>query len=254
MYQQMIAVHAKDYNTCFYCGCIASEIDFAPPKKYANYYIQTRSDADFFQVPSCKECCLGLKQEKSGLVGERADIAKRKIAKKYKKAIHVYHMWNEDEAQELDYNLQKCVQAGITLGKESTQRSQFQGYEFEVEGNKHKITNISVTIFTVFDTEFTDFREALEFASLQYRVPKAKLKDLFSEKDNSFELAIEVYHAKIDKSLFDKKLKSLCKDFAKKYKQNSDFVMRTVNYYMKNDDELTVEQALIKLFNERISS
>ncbi|MBU2968501.1 hypothetical protein KO527_03900 [Pseudoalteromonas sp. C2R02] len=253
-YQQMIAVHGSDFNTCFYCGCIATEFDYAPPKKYAEFYIHTRSEADFYQVPTCKECCSALKQEKSALVGERADIAKRKIAKKYKKAIHVYQMWNEDEAQELDYNLQKCVQAGIGLGKESSIRSQYQGFEFEVDGEKLKIANIPVTMITVFDNEFTDFRDALEFASTQYRVPKAKLKDLYSENDNSFEAAIEIYHAKMDKSLFDKKLKKLCKVFSKEHKQNVDFVLRTVTYYMKQDDNLSIELALNKLYTERVAS
>jgi len=252
-YQQMIAVHGQDFNTCFYCGCIATEFDYAPPKKEAYFFIQTRTEADFYQVPACKECCVALKQEKSGLVGERADIAKRKIAKKYKKAIHVYQMWNEDEAQELDYNLQKCVQAGIELGRESSRRSLFQGFEFEVDGEKLKIANIPVSMITVFDHEFSDFRDALEFASTQYRVPKAKLKDLFSEHENSFEAAIESYHAKMDKSLFDKQLKKLCKTFAKEHKQNVDFVMRTVTYYMKQDDSLSIELALSKLYTERVS-
>lgn len=252
-YQQMIAVKGENFNTCFYCGCIATEFDYAPPKKYADFYIETRSEADFYQVPSCKECCTALKQEKSALVGERGDIAKRKIAKKYQKAIHVYQMWNEDEAQELDYNLQKCVQAGIELGRESSKRSQFPGFEFEVDGEKLKISNIPVKMITVFNKEFSDFRDALEFASLTYRVPKAKLKDLFSENNNSFEIAIESYHTKIDKNLSDKQLKKLCKTFSKAHKQNVDFVMRTVIYYMEQDNSLSIELALNKLYMERVS-
>ncbi|SFC08585.1 hypothetical protein [Pseudoalteromonas denitrificans] len=253
LYQKMIAVHNKDFNTCFYCGCIATEFDFAPPQKYADYYLQTRDEADFYQVPSCKECFIALKQEKSPLIGERADIAKRKIAKKYSKAINVYEMWDTKEALELDYNLQKCVQAGIELGEESSRRSQFIGFEFEVNGEKLKVAHIPVVMISVFEHEFSNFKAALDFASKTYRVPKAKLKDLYLEKGNSFNIAIEAYHSKMDKSLFDKKLKQLGKAFSKEHKQNVDFVMRTVIYYMKQDDSLSIELALNKLYQERIA-
>ncbi len=251
-YLQLRAIKSDDFHTCFYCGCIATEYDFSPPKKYAELAIQTQDDADFFQIPCCKECCDFLKGEKHALTSARMDVVKKKLALKYKRAIHIYEVWDEEEALELDYHLNKSVMAGIELGKEATKRLLYKGFSYEIEGEKNQLLKQKEVTFTVFNETFNNFKDALNYASRTFNISKAKLKILFGDHDNSFEKAIEAYRLDIDKKIYDKKLNTLCKDFSFKYKQNIDFVKRTVGYYMDKDKNISLEDALQKLFVERI--
>jgi hypothetical protein len=134
LYRQINAMNGNDFNTCFYCGCIATKTDSVPPLKYAEFYLKAREDSDFYQVPSCQECYDLLGSDKNGLLMQRADCVKNKLARKYQKAIRVYEMWDEDELQELDYSLNRSIKAGLTLGKESYDRVKFKGFAFEADG------------------------------------------------------------------------------------------------------------------------
>lgn len=253
LYRPLRAVSSKDFNTCFYCGCIATLQDLAPPIQFAEFYLKTREDADFYQVPSCKECFQILKHDKSGSLGQRVDNLKKRLAKKYQKAIRIYELWDHDEVDELDHNLGHSIKAGLSLGEESYQRYKYRGFEFEVEGVKHDAFYVKAEVLTVFGEKFDNFRDALEHASRSFRIPKAKLKEMFAEHNNSFDLAIRKYQDDMAQKLYEKELKSKCKEFANKYKQNMKFVMRTVEIYRENDKFLTIDGALKKLLNERIN-
>jgi len=253
LYRQLLAVNAKDFNTCFYCGCIATLQDLAPPLRFAEFYLKTREDADFYQVPSCKECSQVLKNEKSGLLGQRVDFLKSRFAKKYHKAIRVYELWDKDEVEELDYNLGNSIKAGLSLGEESYQRFKYRGFEFEVEGVKHDAFYVKTEVLTVFGEKFDNFRDALDHASRSFRIPKVKLKEMFAEHNNSFDLAIRKYQDDMSKKLYEKELKFKCKEFADNHKQNIKFVMRTVEFYREIDELLTIDGALKKLLSERVN-
>jgi hypothetical protein len=254
LYRQINAVHGKDFHTCFYCGCIATKTDFVPPIKYAEFYLKAREDADFYKVPSCQECFEILRADKSALLGQRVDNVKKKLARKYQKAVRVYEMWDEDELEELDYSLNRSIKAGLYLGKESYDRVKFRGFEFEADGDKHSLHFYKKELITVFGQQFTNFRDALDYGSKAFRIPKAKLRDLFMEHNNSFDDAIKFFQAEMARKLFEKELKEKSKPFAVKYKQSPKFVMHTVEIYLGQDERLTIDTALAKLWHERIKN
>lgn len=230
-----------------------TEYDHAPPLRYAKFYIQTREEADFYRVPSCRECFEFLKPEKSALLSQRADIVNKKLAQKYKMAIRIYEMWDHDEVDELDYNLKKSVLAGLSLGEEASQRMQFNGFDFEADGEKHTAYYNEPLVLTVFGKEFDNFRDALDYASKSSRITKGKLRDLFSEHNQNFDAAINSHHKAIERKLYEKNLKAQCKSFAGQHKQNIKFVMSTVERYLAEDENLTLITALEKLYQERIA-
>ena len=252
LYRLVRAVDHKHFNTCFYCGCIATEYALAPPLKHADFYLETREEADFYKVPACRECFFFLKDDNSALLAQRVNIAKRCLARKYKRAIRIYDVWDHDEINELDYQLKHSVNAGMILGKESTGRIQFAGFNFEADGIKHRAHFVENQVFLIFGEPFVQFRDALEYASKAYRIPKAKLIILFTEHDNCFDTAINTYHEKLSHKIIDKKLAASCRDFSLVHKQNIKFVMRTVQIYCAQDESLTYEMALDKLYQEVI--
>lgn len=251
LYRQMSAVHGKDFNTCFYCGCVATKYDLTPPLKYAEFYLKTREDADFYRVPACKDCFEFLRNDRSGLLGQRVDAAKRKLARKYQKAIRIYEMWDHDEIDDLDYHLKKSIKAGLVLGKESYERIKFKGFDFEADGEKHSAHYVENETLTVFGEKFDNFRDALDYGSRAFRIPKAKLREIFAEHDNCFDTAIKNFQEEMARKIYQKELKEKCKVFALEHKQNIKFVMHTVEIYKVQDENLTIDTALIKLFEER---
>jgi len=252
LYRQMRAVHAENFHTCFYCGCIATEYDLTPPLKYAEFYLKTREEADFYQVPACRECFYFLRDVHSALLGQRVDIAKRSLARKYKTAIRIYQVWEPEEIDELDYQLKHSVNAGMVLGKESSQRLAFKGFDFEADGVKHSAHFVEHAEFLIFGQKFNSFREALSHGHQAYRIPKAKLIALFTEHNHCFDTAINTFHEKLARKVIDKKLAAQCSDFCLKHKQSSKFVMRTIKRYCAEDENLTIEMALNKLYQDII--
>lgn len=250
LYRQINALDSQFFHTCLYCGCIAAGYDLVPPIKYAQFYLQTREEADFYKVPACGECIYFLKSENSALLGQRVDKAKKCLARKYKKALHIYNVWKHDEIDELDYQLKHSINAGMVLGEESSMRIQYKGFSFEADGIKHQAHYIDDQVFTIFGEEFDQFRDALEYASTSYRIPKAKLLTLLKAHNNCFDSAINSYTEKQNRLLLNKTLSFKCKEFALAHKQNSKFVMRTVEAYCAQDENLSIEMALDKLHRE----
>jgi hypothetical protein len=243
LYRQILASKGQYFNTCFYCGCVATEEDMVPPLKFASFYLTTREDADFYRVPACKECFEFLKNDRSGLLGQRVDNLK---------SIRVYEMWDHSEIEELDYSLKHSINAGINLGKESYDRYKFRGFDFEVNGERHIADYVKAKKFVVFGETFFNFRDALDYGCKAFRVPKAKLLELFAEHENSFDKAIRFFQAEVARKLYENELKKKCGEFAKTHKLNINFVMHTVELYRKQNDELSIELALVKLFEERL--
>ncbi|EPJ44969.1 MAG: hypothetical protein OFPI_38500 [Osedax symbiont Rs2] len=252
LYRQISALHSENFHSCFYCGCIAAKYDLAPPLKFADFYLKTREDADFYKVPACRECFDFLKNDKSPLLGQRVDVAKRKLARKYQRAIRIYEVWDHDEIGDLGYQLKHSINAGIVLGKESYQRIKFKGFDFEADGEKHSAHYVDNEVFTVFGEKFDIFRDALDYASKAYRIPKAKLITMFTEHNNCFDTAINLFQQKIARNSYEKELKQKCRAFSLEHKQNLQFVMRTIELFCQQDHSLTIEMALAKLYTDRL--
>lgn len=253
IYRSLIAVNGTEFNTCYYCGCIATEVDLVPPLRYASFYLLTRSEADFLAVPSCKECCDILKKSKLALLSERFTLLKRTLERRYRKALRVYQMWEDDEADDLDYHLQHSIDAGIRLGEEAYRRVRYQGFKYEVDGVKYDFSALKTESFDVFGETFQHFRDALAHASHAFQIPKAKLVDLVAETDGDFNQAITSFHDELAAKEFEKELKALCVEFAKKHSQNTKFVMRAAKSYLDNDQDLSIPGALEMLEKDRFS-
>ncbi|MCM2681164.1 hypothetical protein [Echinimonas agarilytica] len=248
-YQRLIAINSEDFNCCFYCGCVATEYDLAPPTSIRNV-IQPHSDN--LEIPACRECHQLLKHEPSGLLGRRIDVVKDKLAKKYARAISVYQMWDASELNELEHRLQQSVAAGLKLGEEATQRLSYKGFVYEVNGHRFDSPHSPVEVHCVAGTQFTDFKSALNHTSSSYRIPKAKLKMLLKEHNNNFDQVISLYQQQVLAALAEKEMKTKCKSLAQQYKFDAAFIRRSVNHYMAEDEEMSLEQALRKLEVERL--
>ncbi|MEZ9398715.1 hypothetical protein AB4393_18760 [Vibrio splendidus] len=227
-------------------------MDLVPPLRFAHHYLVTREEAEFLSVPSCQECFDYVKDERTSTLIKRSDNVKTKLARKYRKALRVYEMWDEDELSELDRSLSTSIKAGLKLGEDAYNRLKFPGFDFEVEGERHSAHYTPSEVFEVFGSKFDNFRDALAYASASYQIPKSKLKDLFFEHDNSFDSAITFVHAEIERKLFEKELKGKCKIFANQHKQNVKFIIHAVTLYMEDDNSLTIDTALEKLYDKRI--
>ncbi|CAM3755342.1 hypothetical protein [Rheinheimera salexigens] len=251
-YHVLIPTHSSHFNCCYFCGCIATEYDFSPPKKYLAFYLATKEAADFLQVPCCYECLEHLKACKAGSLEERRDFAKKKLAKKYQKALTIYEMWTTEELAGLDFSLRHSIAAGLQLGEETTNRITFPGFTFEAAGFEQKVSYQPPQYFAVFGEQFTTFRDALDFASKAYRIPKITLKEYFADHQNSFEKAINAIHKETADKEFQKQLKTLCGQFAKQHKQAVIFVHKQVDRYLSENEDMTIAEALTQLYETRV--
>ncbi|WP_333608882.1 hypothetical protein [Arsukibacterium sp.] len=251
-YHLLVPIYSSSFNTCFYCGCIATAHDHAPPVKYVEFYLATRQAAEFLKIPSCHECHEHLTPCKAATLEERRVFAKDKLAKKYAKALTIYEMWTDAELTELDFSLRHSIAAGLKLGAETTERLGYVGFDYEAAGLQQKVQDQTPLCFDVFGEQFSTFREALEFASKAYRIPKNTLKDFVADNDNSFELAIKAIHKAVTARDFAKELKKRCADFSKQHKQAVIFVHKQVERYLSENEDMTIQEALDKLYHTRV--
>ena len=198
-YTPLRAVNAADFNRCIYCGCEMARNDFIPPIKFIHDWQSGHLQADFISVPSCNECFDLLKNENSGILEPRIAVLKMRLAEKYKKAIRVFNHWSMDEIEEMDVAFQISLKSGMRLGKETLSRLNFAGFDYEVNGNITRVGKVRCEVFKVFDQEFDSFREALAFACKTYQIKKSRLSQLYFDNDESFDKAIEAFHAYVEK-------------------------------------------------------
>ncbi|MAD76596.1 MAG: hypothetical protein CML20_17715 [Rheinheimera sp.] len=251
-YHPLVPIYSDTFNTCFYCGCIAAGHDYAPPLQYLEFYLATREPSEFLKIPACNECHEHLKSCKAGTLDERRNFARKKLAKKYAKALTIYEMWTEDELATLDFSLRHSIEAGLKLGAETTERLAYPGFAYEAAGQQHQVHFSEAPVFEVFGEQFDTFREALDFASKAYRIPKNALKEAFAEHDNNFELAIQAVHKAAADKEFNQQLKQQCAAFAKQHKQAIIFVHKQVERYLSENDEMTITEALQYLYDTRV--
>ncbi|WP_345334623.1 hypothetical protein [Ferrimonas pelagia] len=198
---RLYAVSPARFHTCFYCGCDASEFDLVYPGAFSELLSRFDSEIEGYEIPACSECYRALRRERAPNIDQRIDKAKQAIAKQYSKALTVYQMWEPDEVEELSDDLRISIQAGVKLGRETQQRLDFSGYEFELDGAKFPALMVNRHRFEVFGEIFDSYRQALSFASKAYRIPKAKLAQGFAEHGHCFERAITAHHQQMESRL-----------------------------------------------------
>lgn len=251
-YNLLVPTRSNHFNTCFYCGCIAATHDYAPPQQYVEFYLATREPSEFLKIPSCNECIELLKACKAGTLDERRLFARAALAKKYAKALSIYDMWTVEELEGLDFSLRHSIEAGLKLGAETTERLSFAGFDYEAAGLQHNVQYSAPPVFDVFGESFASFREALDFASKAYRIPKNALKEAFADNGNSFEQAINAIHKQAAEKEFNQQLKQQCAAFAKQHKQAVIFVHKQVERYLSENTDMTITEALQHLYDTRV--
>ena len=251
-YQQAYASHSKHFNQCFYCGCEATERDYCPPLHMMQSIIDLGEDAEFISIPACYECFALLHNERVLTIDGRFTKVKKKIANKYAKALRVFHMWHENELDDMSDEFVHSIKAGMKLGEEASQRLDFQGYSYATEDARVTIRE-KRTEFDVQGIIFYDFKEALNYCINELSVDKSDFYKLVVEDYNGdFNRALSQYRHRHEKVTAATDANTLIKSFAKQHKQNSDFVTRTVTHFINKDPSLTTEGALEKLYTNYI--
>ncbi|MGX1111428.1 hypothetical protein ACSSVW_000807 [Pseudoalteromonas sp. MBR-15] len=251
-YQQAYASHSKHFNQCFYCGCEATERDYCPPLHMMQSIIDLGEDAEFISIPACYECFALLHNERVLTIDGRFTKVKKKIANKYAKALRVFHMWHENELDDMSDEFVHSIKAGMKLGEEAAQRLDFQGYSYATEDARVTIRE-KRTEFDVQGIIFYDFKEALNYCINELSVDKSDFYKLVVEDYNGdFNRALSQYRHRHEKVTAATDANTLIKSFAKQHKQNSDFVTRTVTHFINKDPSLTTEGALEKLYTNYI--
>jgi hypothetical protein len=110
IYSQIHPFHLEDVGNCYYCGCEAEEVDYAPPVKYLQFFIETGESASYCMIPCCIECHQFLSVSREGLIENRKKVVDQKIRKKYKKALSIYERWSDDEIRGLSDDLSNLNQ------------------------------------------------------------------------------------------------------------------------------------------------
>ncbi|GAA5217082.1 hypothetical protein ACFSJ3_14490 [Corallincola platygyrae] len=251
-YRQLRAIQAEDFHTCFYCGCIATEFDFAPPKAHWQSYQYRQLSADNLQVPACKECVALLKPCTMGLVQQRREWVHTKIAAKYKKAIGVYLKWNEDELEELDFSLHHSIAAGLKLGEESHRRSNFQGFSHEIDGSKVADVLPAAMPIVLFDKQFDSLKDAILYVCKNYPITQPKLVERLAEQGNNIEAVVMEIQEEQEVAQFQRQLKIQSAAFAKKHNQSARFVSNEVERYLDKELAYSIAEALDLLYEERV--
>lgn len=254
VYSRANPIHVEDHGICYYCGCEAEHEfdDYAPPKYDSPFYIKTGEGCSFAIVPCCKECHGFLLRCREGLIEERKRFVNKAIDKKYLKALRIYERWNEQELDELDRSLALSVRAGIKLGEEASLRQRYPGFEYEIEGTVFHSRRRNIKIYSVFGEEFDNFRNALQFASRAYKININLLKEWLMDHDANFDQSINAYFEDLEFKKIERKKNILCSEFSKKHKQNVNFVKGALNAYMEMNPQLTMEECLVLIYNERV--
>jgi len=252
-FEPLKAVHAANFNRCVYCGCEASVSDYIPPIKYIHDYRDGTKEADFVSVPSCTECFSLLKNHNSGTLEFRTLVLKKLLAEKYSKAIRVFNHWSPEEIAEMDTAFQISLNGGVSLGKETLSRIRFSGFDYEVNGSITRVPKPQESVFTVFGETFEDYKTALEHASATYQIKKSRLSQLYYDNGESFDKAVEAFHRSLELQRQEDEIKKPCDDFANRYSQNPTYVFRMVSRWMAANPDLSVDEALDRLYKQRIS-
>jgi hypothetical protein len=194
-----------------------------------------------------------LKKHNTGTLGERFDMLKKLLAKKYEKAVRVYTMWTPEELEEMDTAFQISLNAGINLGKETVSRLRFNGFDHEINGSITRVGKAPDQPYKVFDETFENFKLALDYASSTYQIKKGRLSELYFENGENFDNAIEAFHHSVEARRLLDAIEKPCEAFANQYNQNRNLVIRELKKYLRADENLTVKEALNKFYLLRVS-
>jgi hypothetical protein len=99
---------------CSYCAEISDTFDHVPPVSFAGWDKANAPMNKKVGVPACKECNTLLSNRLLMTVGERASYLARKYGKRYKKVL-AFEDWDQEELEELGYNLKQSILASLVI-------------------------------------------------------------------------------------------------------------------------------------------
>ncbi|TKB48689.1 hypothetical protein FCL40_11075 [Ferrimonas sediminicola] len=251
-YRLLRAADEAHFHTCFYCGCIATEYDYAPPRAHWGAFEHHRQAADNLQIPACRECVTLLRGCTMGLLQQRRDVVQTKLAAKYKRAINVYLCWSEEEVEELDRSLKYSIAAGLSLGEESHRRANYPGFTYEIEGCRVAVSQAVVQPVMLFGERFDGIKAALEHAAKTYGISQGKLAQGLVQHNDNLEAVVHALQQQQQKQLEERQMNRLCAEFARAHRQSRRYVVNAVQRYLDRDESLTVAEALERLYQERV--
>lgn len=247
IYKTLIACEPCNYNTCYYCSDDSNNYDYIPPLKYSNRFIRD-PDADYIKVPVCSECFTFLKGNQSPYLNQHIELAKKALKKKYAKALSIYELWTEKEAKSLDDDLAVSIDAGLKLGEEAYNRYKFRGFSYELDGIVIlDEEDESAKEILIFGEPFDEFRDALDYASYTYQIPKVMLQDLLKVNGNDFDRAIQQFQSEAENNFETIKNSRLCADFSEEHCLPFEDVHKKMLKQIKKNKSTQIEQWLMDI-------
>lgn len=245
-YSRIYALDRADWNRCFYCGDISTELDHVPPLVTVEFFDMTREPADFFLVPSCHECNLLGSSEPHGLLDIRSEYIRTKLKRRYAKNWRQIQLWTKEEVElfveeEGETNITKALSAIVNSEESLTSRLQFAGYPFEVRGSKQYMNYEPNQRFSVFGVNFNSFKEALQYSINAYKVKAEVLYRYSVESGGNLEKALNRVFEEQSEINKDKELTLVSKELAEKYGTSKEWVFRSMKHIASKHTESTIE-------------
>ena len=98
------------YWRCVYCGLPADTVDHFPPLSRVHDYDAVDESGIYVKFPCCRQCNSIAADVLDESFLDRIERVKNKLARKYAKYVRPSSdLWDEDELNELDYNLRSKV-------------------------------------------------------------------------------------------------------------------------------------------------
>lgn len=170
IYKQ-IDVPADLLFCCFYCGCVATELDHVPPLSRYHDYKSIYDRHRPLLVPSCCECNGLLGNSLQGDLNERFILCKKRLTKKWAKVIKYGEIWDEDAAEYADFsgNFESFVQQAQRMAVESKKRLDWMHWPVSVEGDLLEINEIEYIMIN--DKQFLSLDHIIDHARKVDKIP-----------------------------------------------------------------------------------
>ena len=258
-FNRIYALDGSFWNLCYYCGDVATEMDHVPPISTVEFFDVTREPADFFLVPSCKECNLLGGSEPLGILDARAEYIREKLKWRHRKHWRQTQLWTEEEVDELiesegNTSITRSLKAIVNSEEDLQSRLQFKGYLFEVRGSKHTINYERSTKFNVFGVSFDTFKEALHYAINAYKVKADVLYSYAVESGGNVEKALNKIFKEQEELIDKKELENMAKLISDRYLTPQAWVYQSLKSLKAKYPEKALEEIRILLIEKYIEN
>ena len=137
------------------------------------------------------------------------------------------------------------IDAGLKLGEEAYNRYKFRGFSYELDGVIiSDEEDEPVEEITIFGEPFDEYRDALDYASYTYQIPKVMLQDLLKANGNDFDNAIQQFQSEVENNFEAIKNSRLCADFCEEHCLSFEHVHKKMLTQIKKNKSTQPEQWL----------